>query len=126
MHPHIPKQEASQLLPRQWDAAHKLVNKEHYSVARHKLRRGIKTKPAYREGYFYTPTENSVFYSQQSSDLVDPFAWNRTACLEGRKSVKAIVIKAKLLQFSEDEEIVCLNLCFFSLKRSRQEKNSFV
>lgn len=64
-------------------------------MARHKLRRGIKTRG--REGYFYTPTENIVYYSQQSFDLVDPFAWNRTACLEGRKSVKAIVIKAKLL-----------------------------
>lgn len=101
-HPHIPKQEAAQLLPRQWDAAHKLGNKE--QQAQEKLK--------HREGYLYPADEHSVSYSQQSFDLVDLFAWNRTACLEGRKSMKAIVIKAKLLQPSEGKEVVCLNLCF--------------
>lgn len=106
MHPHIPKQEADQFFPRQRDAAHKSVNKEQFRVARHKLRRRTKAKTAYREGYFYPPTEHSVlFFPQQSSDLVDAFAWNRTACLEGRKSMKAFVIKAKLLQISEGEEV---------------------
>lgn len=97
MHPHIPEQEAAQFLPRQRDAAHKSVNKEQFRAARHKLRRRTKAKTAYREGYFYPPTEHS--------DLVDAFAWNRTACLEGRKSMKAFVIKAKPLQISEGEEV---------------------
>lgn len=107
MHPHIPKQEAAQFLPRQRDAAHKSVNKEQFRVARHKLRRRTKAEAACREGYFHPPTEHSgfCFFSQQSSDLVDAFAWNRTACLEGRKSMKAFVIKAKLLRISEGEEV---------------------
>lgn len=62
MHPHIPKQEAAQFLPRQRDAARKSVNKEQFRVARHKLRRRTKAKTAYREGYFYPPTEHSVFF----------------------------------------------------------------
>lgn len=81
-------------------------------MARHNLKRGVRAKRAYREGYFCPPTENGAFYSQQSSNLMDSFAWNRTACLEGRKSMKALVIKTKLLHFSE---VVCLKSVFISL-----------